>query len=222
MTTRDSALLEEIVEAAHEAHRERLIVVTSGNISARLESDDVIAISGTRTRLGTLKRDEIVAIGLDDAEPRPGLLGERENARPSSETPLHVTLYRRSPKVRAVLHFQSLAGTYYACRDAPMPNLNVIPELPVYIGKVAQTPFVAPNTFEIAEVAAEAFEDPDVHIVQLGNHGQVVIGDSPGQAVERAAFFELACRLCLMSETRGPLRPFTETELAVLSSYGKR
>jgi ribulose-5-phosphate 4-epimerase/fuculose-1-phosphate aldolase len=219
LSEHDSALVEQIIAAAHEAHRERILICTSGNLSARLECGDRIAITGAGTRLGILERDQLVCASIADGATLPGVLGESPDSRASTETPFHTTIYREFPEVGAVLHCQSFAATYYACRDAPLPNLNVIPEMPIYVGMVGRIPFVPPNTQEIGDAIAAEFRNPGVTIVQLGNHGQVVIGKSPLKAVQSAVFFELACRLCLLSETRDSLRPFTPDEIELLEGY---
>ena len=219
LSDHDSALLDELVAAAHEAHTERLLVSTSGNLSARLECGDRIAISATGARLGGLQRTELGCASISDGKPLPGVLSESSGTRASSETPFHTTIYREFPDIRAVLHCQSFAATYFACLDGPMPDFNVIPEVPVYVGKVARVPFIAPNTQELGDDIAAALREPGAGLVQLGNHGQVFVGASPRKVVQSAAFFELACRLCLMSESRGSLRRFTPEEIDLLEGY---
>ena len=60
------AKLEALVEAAHEAARERLIISTSGNISTRLDEDH-FAISAARTRLGALALEDLVLLPVAPA-----------------------------------------------------------------------------------------------------------------------------------------------------------
>lgn len=64
---------------------------TSGNYSARLH-DGRIAITVSGAHKGKLGADDFMI--LDSGDPR----------RPSAETALHVALYRRFPKIGAVLH----------------------------------------------------------------------------------------------------------------------
>ena len=97
--------------------------------------------------------------------------------------------------------------------------MDFIPKLPVYVRRVGEVPYRAPGSPELARYVVRAFRDPEVRIAQLRNHGQVVIGDSPAQMVERAAFFELASRIYLMAGTHGNLRRFDPSELSLLVTY---
>ena len=55
--------------------------------------------------------------------------------------------------------------------------------------------------------------------MQVGDHGQVVVGEDPAQVVERGVFFELACKVYLLSENAAPLRRYSPADLEVLRSY---
>jgi ribulose-5-phosphate 4-epimerase/fuculose-1-phosphate aldolase len=210
-------LLDALLEAAHDAAREGLVVSTSGNFSVRLD-DSRLAISAARTRLGRLRREEIVIVPVRAAGSAVG--AESGALRPSRETPMHLALHAAYPgRISSVLHCQSPAATVLACRPGPLPDLSFLPEVPVYVRRAADIPYLPPGTAELARAVVEAFGDPEVRVVQLRNHGQVVVGESPAQAVERAAFFELAARIFLLGgESRG-LRRFSEEELQRLRAY---
>jgi ribulose-5-phosphate 4-epimerase/fuculose-1-phosphate aldolase len=217
LTSEDRELIDALVAAAREAASEGLVVSSSGNFSVRLD-DGRFAISGSRTRLGRLRPEEVLVLDLADEPGKPTAAGGA-SPRPSLETPMHSGLYRSYPHLRAVLHFQSRAATVLACRGESSPDLNFIPEFPVYLRRVGEVPYLAPGSAELARAVVDAFRDPEVRVVQLRNHGQVVVGDSPEQAVERAAFFELACEIFLRAEAGKPLRRFTPDESQHLRSF---
>jgi ribulose-5-phosphate 4-epimerase/fuculose-1-phosphate aldolase len=224
LASEDRELIDALVAAAREARAEGLVVSSSGNFSVRLD-DGRFAISGSRTRLGSLRPEDVLVLDLGDAAGEPALAGGgRDRAgpgslRPSMETPMHSGLYRSCRQIRAILHFQSRAATALACRGESSPDLNFIPEFPVYLRRLGEVPYLTPGSAELARAVVDAFQDPEVRIVQLRNHGQVVIGDTPAQAVERATFFELACHVFLLSEAGKPLRRFTTEELERLRSF---
>jgi L-fuculose-phosphate aldolase len=210
-----TTLLDELVEAAREARREGLVVSTSGNISARVDEDRVV-ISAARSRLGQLRREDLLIVDLKDGS----VLECRDaSSRPSRETPLHLAVYRSLESVRSVLHFQSLAATVFACRQRPPTDFNFIPEVPVYLRRVEAVPFFPPGSAELAGAVTAALTTEDARVVQLCGHGQVAVGEDPRQVVERGAFFELACRMALLSETREPLRRYSRRELEILNAY---
>lgn len=133
---------------------------------------------------------------------------------------MHRAIYRASDAVGAVLHVQSPAATVLACREGPLPDLAFIPEVPVYLSSIAEVPYLAPGTEALSRaVAAIVAADPTVAAVQLRGHGQVVLGATPGEALDRARFLEFACHLVLLAEGGPPLRRYLRDERRVLESY---
>jgi methylthioribulose-1-phosphate dehydratase len=81
------------------------VPATSGNFSARL-SDGNIAITVSGRHKGHLQRYDIMLI---DAEGQ-----SLDGKKPSAETLLHTSLYRRYPDIHAVLHPHSMNATLAA------------------------------------------------------------------------------------------------------------
>jgi L-fuculose-phosphate aldolase len=206
-----------LVEAARDAADARLVVSTSGNISVRFGSDSAL-ISSSGSRLGKLHVKSVVAVDLVSGALREEVAAAEPDARPSIETPMHLAVYRSRSEVRSVLHFQSAAATALACRSEDLPDLNIIPEFSAYIRKVARVPYHAPGTDELAEAITAELADSDVRVVVMTNHGQIAIGETPAQAVSRAAFFELACGIRLASEGR-QMSTFSPAEIERLRRY---
>jgi methylthioribulose-1-phosphate dehydratase len=75
------------------------VPATSGNFSARLP-DGTIAITTSGKHKGCLQVDDIMLIDTD-ANPLDG-------KKPSAETGLHTSLYKRFPDVHAILHPHSI------------------------------------------------------------------------------------------------------------------
>ena len=213
--------LRSLVDAAREARDEGLVVSTSGNISVRLP-DDQFAISAARTRLGRLTGDEIVRASLDPGESTPPPLAtQRAGLRTSRETPMHRAVYVARPDVAAVLHCQSPAATLLGCRPGDLPDLDFIPEIPVYVGAAVRVPYLPPGSEELGDAVAAALISGDTRVVQLSRHGQLIVGADPAQCVERATFFEYACRLFVLGENGSDLERYRTSELELLRSYGR-
>lgn len=92
----------ELVEAGRSIHARGWVPATSGNFSARL-SDGSIAITVSGKHKGELSPGDIMRV---DGEGR-----SLDGKKPSAETLLHTALYRRYPRVQAVLHPHSPAAT---------------------------------------------------------------------------------------------------------------
>lgn len=97
MTTANefNARAAELIEAGRFIHAQGWVPATSGNFSARL-SDGSIAITVSGKHKGELVAEDIMRI---DEEGKP-----LDGKKPSAETLLHVSIYRRYPWVGAVLH----------------------------------------------------------------------------------------------------------------------
>lgn len=220
LSSEEERRLDALLAAAHDVGAGGLVVATSGNFSVRFR-ERLFAISASGSRLATLRREELVAVSSATGEARSGLLGEEAGMRCSLETPMHTAVHRVRDDARAVLHFQSPAATSLACREETMPDLDLIPEFPAYIRKASRVPYHRPGSEELARAVAASLGDPDVRVVQLTNHGQIAIGETPEQAASRAAFFELSCRVYLLSEAR-ELRRLDPEQIEELREYGSR
>ncbi len=93
----------ELIQAGRFLYARGWVPATSGNFSARLDATRfAITVSGRNK--GKLREADIMAIN-DKGH------GLESNKLPSAETPLHTSLYRRLPRVGAVLHTHSVNAT---------------------------------------------------------------------------------------------------------------
>ena len=111
--------------------------------------------------------------------------------KPSMESGFHLGVLRERPDVDVVLHFQSPYATAVACMKEIPRNFNVT-----------------------AEVQA-ALKDHNSCL--LRKHGQVVCGKDFDQAFERAMFFEMACRIVVLSGGRHEV--LSQEEIDDLETY---
>ncbi len=184
--------LHEFIQAARRAAARGLLRCSSGNLSCRID-DDHMLVSGTQTWLETITPVQIATCRIDDASP----LG---NVKPSVEARFHAGILRHRSDARCVLHFQSPAATALACRSAPPGDMNVIIEVPYYIGRPGWVDFHMPGSKELARAVIDAARDHDV--VMMRNHGLVAVGTGYDDVIQRAAFFELACEILLRGGSR--------------------
>ena len=180
-------VMEEFIDAARRVEWYGLIRCSSGNLSARFNGDRML-ITPTSAWMEDLKADQIAVCNISDAAPLNDL-------NPSAETPFHAGILRERPDVQAVLHFQSPSATVLACSGGTARNYDVIPEIPFYIGPIAEVPYAPPGSTELSKLVIGALKEHD--LVVLRNHGQVVVGDTLLGTIQKACFFELACDILL-------------------------
>ena len=199
--------IEKFVHLAHKVAAMGLVRCSSGNLSWRVDDEHVL-LSGTKTWLSELTCGQVAIVRLSDG-------GGVNDVTPSVESRFHLGILRNRPEKRCVLHFQSPAATTLACRPAPWADLNVILEMPYYVGPVSAVPFHLPGSGELAEAVIRAADESDM--VVLANHGQVTVGTTPRDAIQQAAFFELACEIVLRN---GPnCRPIDPQHVKTLRSF---
>lgn len=188
----------ELIDAGRYIHGRGWVPATSGNFSARL-SDGRIAITVSGKHKGELTPDDIMAV---DAEGR-----SLDSRKPSAETLLHTSIYRRYPSVGAVLHPHS-PGSVLASRlfrdELVLEDyelLKALAGIDTHATRIAVPIF--PNDQNIPRLAAEveAYMDArgDIHGYIIAGHGFYTWGGTVRDAlrhVEALEFlFDLEIRL---------------------------
>jgi L-fuculose-phosphate aldolase len=187
-----------------------LLASTCGNVSLRVD-ENRMALSASGSSLGALRPEDVVLVSLRDGHAE----GE---GRPSMENSLHRRVYLARSKVHAIVHCQSRAATLLACTPSPPRNLDFFPEVPAYVRAHAYVPWAMPGSELLAASVAAAFSDPEVTIVQMRNHGQVIVGGTWPKAVRRGVFFEMACWMA--SQGLG-VQPLPADDAVTLRTYAR-
>ncbi len=187
-----NAIRHEVLDAARAMHRYGLVVASSGNVSARVAGGaDLIAVTTAGKDYATMGVEQVVVVDFE-GEPVEG------NGLPSTETLLHVALYRARPDVQAVMHTHSVYASALAVAGLPLPPL--IDEMVVLLGdSVEVSEYAFPGTEELGESVVAALGERNAALIR--NHGLVGVGASPGQALnvcllaERIAHIYAAARM---------------------------
>ncbi|MCF6155649.1 MAG: class II aldolase/adducin family protein [Candidatus Brocadia sp.] len=179
--------LKEFVAACHRVASHGLARCSSGNLSWRV-NEEYMLITATCSWMAEMSREQIAICRISDGT----VLNEK---RPSAENDFHFGIFRERSDVNVVLHFQSPFATAVACNSRNPENFFVIPEIPYYIGSIAVVPYLNPGSNDLAKEVISAAKGHD--LVILKNHGQVTVGRSFDDAIQKASFFELACEIIL-------------------------
>lgn len=138
---------------------------TSGNISVRLDQWRIL-ITPTGVSKGAMKPEDLVVVS-----PKGQHRFGRRNA--SSETGMHLQVYRLRPDVHAVVHAHPPRATAFACAGIALDQ-PIASEFSMAIGAVPLARYGTPGTPDLAA----ALEDliPAHAAVLMGNHGVVTYG----------------------------------------------
>ncbi len=148
------------------AYQRRLLVANDGNISVRLADGILITASGVCK--GRLEPQDLILVDMDGR-----LRRSAAGRRPSSETPMHLEVYRQRPDVYAVLHAHPVFATALTVAGETFP-LDVLPEVLLTMGEVPVTAYATPASDENATVIRELIREHDALL--LRQHGSLTIG----------------------------------------------
>jgi ribulose-5-phosphate 4-epimerase/fuculose-1-phosphate aldolase len=210
-------LLKKFLETAHIIAEKGLVQQGAGNLSLRMTMNRML-ISASGAHLSALDSYSIAVCSIETGQTESGDdVSDLHKPKPSIEAPLHTAILRRRPDLNMVLHFQSPYATAVACsRNVDKLNFNVIPELPHFIGTVQAIDFDLPGSQELADAAAHAMSR--CNLVLLKNHGQITGGRDASELLNRAVFFELACRILTLAEKPTAI---PDHEVAILRQKGR-
>ena len=165
-----------------------LMLCSSGNLSWRV--GEKALVSGTGSWLPVLTGERVAVCDV--------VSGLSENGvRPSMESVFHLGVMRERADVNVVLHFQSEYATVVACMKEKPESFNVTLEVPYHVGEIAVIPYYCPGSPELAQAVIDGMREHDE--VLMSNHGQVVCGKDFDDVLQRALFFEMACRIIVQS-----------------------
>jgi ribulose-5-phosphate 4-epimerase/fuculose-1-phosphate aldolase len=177
------------IAAAHKVAQYNLVQCSSGNLSWRVGPNEVM-LSASTAWLAELTTQQVALCELTSGRCVNGV-------KPTCEHGFHLGILRARPEVDVVLHFQSPFATALVCGDPARHNLNLTIEIPVYIGTPSVVDYLTPGTNELAQAVVDVFSDNHTHMALLKNHGMVTVGRTFNEAIQKAVFFEMACRIRL-------------------------
>lgn len=154
---------------------------TGGNVSVRVEGEDVIAVTPSGKVYSELAPADICMVRFD------GSICEGEYA-PSIETRMHLAVYRKRLDVNAVVHTHQPYASIFALINHPIPAL--FDEVVLKIGPVVEIiPYAVSGSSELEEnVASGVANRCNCYIIQ--NHGAISLGLSLDSAYNNAGLLE--------------------------------
>ncbi|MCM2314885.1 MAG: class II aldolase/adducin family protein [Thermoanaerobaculia bacterium] len=204
---------EETFDAARAMHAARLVAVSSGNVSCRVDGEAAIAITPTSVAWDDLQLDQIAIVALD------GTLLDAP-FRPSAELPLHLAVYHARADAGAVVHTHGTSVTALSLLRRPLPP--VIDEIVAWFGgEVEVAEYAFSGTAALARNVVAALGDRAAVI--LASHGDVCVGATAGDALRVASLMESAAAAYLTALAAGePVRLTDEAIAAARAIYLRR
>lgn len=155
-----------------------------GNLSCRQE-DGSLLVTPSGVSKGRLEPEMLVVCDLEGNV----LEGDRH---PSSETPMHLEVYRQRPDVGAVVHAHPVMATAFAVCGKGLEEPFLI-ETISGLGVVPVAPYALPSTREVPESIRPFVKDHSA--VLLANHGALTWGKDLWSAFDRMETLEHTAKI---------------------------
>lgn len=153
-----------ILEIGRRMYQKGYVAANDGNITARLEDNRILA-TPTGCSKGFMQAEELAIVDLRGHH--------LSGAKPSSELPLHLFIYKERPDVQAVVHAHPPYATGFATAGLALDKC-VLAEVIVTMGSVPLAKYGTPSTEELPKSTAPYIHTCDALL--LANHGVVTVG----------------------------------------------
>ncbi|MBK8420011.1 class II aldolase/adducin family protein [Candidatus Villigracilis saccharophilus] len=170
----ETELRSAVIECGQIAYERHLMTSNDGNISVRMNNGCVL-ITPSGISKGRLVPDDMLVVDLDGK-----IISSREDRSPSSETPMHLEVYKQREDVRAVVHAHPIFATTLTVADIEFP-IDVLPEVLLTMGEVPITRYATPSSHEDAEVIRPFVKDHSAML--LRQHGSLTFGKNLDEAL---------------------------------------
>lgn len=178
----EKSLRQQVADTAQAMSQMGLSPQLSGNVSVRLGSG--ILITPSAMAYGDMLPGDIVRVGID------GEVGAGQK-RPSTETPMHLAIYRERPQAGAIVHCHSMAATALSCTRKSIPSFHYMVAVAGGTG-IACADYATFGSNELAGNALKALGRRSACL--LANHGQIAFADTLPLALELAEQVEMLAR----------------------------
>lgn len=186
MLERYENIREEICQVCHLLYERGYVVSNDGNVSVRVEPDKVL-ITPSGVGKGRMTPDMLVLCDLQGNV----LEGDRY---PSSESKMHLMVYREREDVMSVVHAHPPVSTAFAICRRPLKE-RYLAEMVLGLGEVPVTEFAMLSTDEVPESVRPFVHDHNAML--LANHGALSWGPTLLSAFDRLEVVEQTAKIFL-------------------------
>ena len=200
-------LRRDIVAVCQRLYQRGFIAGTEGNVSA-LEGPERLWITPSGHHKGLLQSADLLLIDLQGHV----LFG---NGHPSSETPMHLALYRCRPDIRAVVHAHPPLATALTVAGYRLEP-PLLPEAVVALGEVPTIPYQMPTTWQFANDVGTAMRQAEAALLE--NHGSVAVGATLQAAFNKMEIVERAAQIFHLAKLLGRVQPLSPEAVIALQA----
>jgi len=202
-----------VVETAQKLTAEKYLVGTGGNISVRIEGEELIAITPSSLDYMVMTEADICVVGFDKQVKE----GER---RPSLETGMHIEVYKQRPDVNVVIHTHQVFPSMFALIGEGIPAL--FDEQVANMGaSIDLVPYGLSGSEDLLKnIGAAVANQCNAFILQ--NHGALLLGMTLDKAVTNVKLLDKVAQAYYLVLSAGKTaNPLPANVTALLSALLK-
>ena len=188
--------------------RNRLVVWTAGNVSARVPGHELLVIKPSGVSYDDLTAESMVVTDFD------GRLVDGQRA-PSSDTAAHAYVYRHLAHVGGVAHTHSSYACAWAALRRPVPCVLTM-MADEFGGDIPIGPFALVGDDSIGRGIVDTLRDSRSRAVIMANHGPFTIGRDARDAVKAAVMCEDVARTAYLAVQLGEPHRIPDPDIQAL------
>ena len=214
-----AALRREVCDLHRELTRNELVAWTSGNLSARVEGEELMVIKPSGLSYDRLTPESLVVCDFSGAVVEGGL-------SPSSDAATHGYVYREMPEIGGVAHTHSAYATAWAVRGEPIPCVMTA-MADEFGGEIPIGPFALIGDEQIGRGIVETLSGHRSRAVLMRAHGVFTVGATARDAIKAAVMCEDVARTVHLARVLGDVVPLDPDDIEALHDryqnvYGQR
>jgi L-fuculose-phosphate aldolase len=208
----EQELREQICKIGQLMHQNQYIDGASGNISARLSSDRVLATPSGLAK-GFMTPDQLIVVDLA-GQRVDALTTANADLRPTSELVMHLECYRQRSDVQGVVHAHPPTAVAMTIAGYNFQQC-LIPEAVVLLGLVPTTPYATPASSENRDAISQLILEHDA--IMLAYHGSLTVAKTVWDAYMRLESLEHSAKILYMvHQLGGPRNPIAPHQVEKL------
>jgi L-fuculose-phosphate aldolase len=183
-----------------------------GNLSVRIDEERIL-ITPSGASKGRMRVDDLLVL---DAQGH--LIESGQRSKPSSETPMHLEVYRQRSDVGAVIHAHPPFATALTVAGMDFPT-DILPETLLLLGDVPVAAYASPASAEDAEAIRPLIAGHQA--ILLRQHGTLTCGVDLEEALQHLERLEHVAEVFWRARVLGHVERLTPEAIRRLRTIGE-
>jgi len=131
--------------------------------------------------------------------------------KPSIESEMHLSIYRKKKEVMAIIHAHPLFATSFTAMKCKI-DTNLTAEAAAILGNPLFVNYALMGTSDLAAAVSEGISKSD--ILLLENHGILTTGSTLLQAFDKIEVLENAARMTIITDSSKKKSPLSKSRIS--------